>query len=122
MRIAALQILQLRLHHSRQRIAQPGDGQRQQHLVRVQPGIMVAQILDLGLADGRDDRRGDQLQLMVDARQILQRVQQQRRGSTDEVFPVTTVPSGSVRAPDTVPVSSAFFRLATTAGHCSGDT
>ena len=43
MRIAALQILQLRLHHSRQRIAQPGDGQRQQHLVRVQPGIMVPQ-------------------------------------------------------------------------------
>ena len=42
--------------------------------------------------------------------------------SRDDVLPVTTVPSGSVRAPDTVPVSSAFFRLATTAGHCSGDT
>ena len=41
----------------------------------------MAQILQLHLADGLDDRGGDQLQLVVDARQMLQRVQQKcRRG------------------------------------------
>ena len=53
--VAAPQVLQLCLHHGRQRVGQPGDSQRDEHLVGVQPGVAVAQTLGLESADRLND-------------------------------------------------------------------
>ena len=55
-----------------------------QQLVRVQARVVVAEVLDLQMLDGLDDARGDQRQLLVDARQRLEGVDQAGRGRAQQ--------------------------------------
>ena len=61
------------------------DGQRDQDLVGVQPGVAVAHVGDLEVLYRLDDGGGDQLDLVGDAGQLLQGVQQRGGGSPQQV-------------------------------------
>ena len=61
-------------------IGQGADGQRQKHLVRVEPGILMQQIPGLQIADRLEHFRRDQIEVVVDASHGLQRVEQQGGG------------------------------------------
>ena len=61
------------------------DRQSDQHLVDVQPRVAVAQVTGLEILNRLDDRGGDQVDLVRDARQLLQRVEDRRRGRPQQV-------------------------------------
>ena len=82
--IATPEIVQLLQHPLRQRIGDGGDGQGDEHLVRVQAGIVVAQVPELHIADGCDDGGRQQIQLLVDAGQELDGVEQRGGGGPQE--------------------------------------
>ena len=42
------------------------DGQGNQHLVGVKPGVRISQMLDLQMLNRREDHRGDQVDLVID--------------------------------------------------------
>ena len=69
-------------------VGQGADAQGDEHLVTVEPGILVAQTAGLQPADGLQDLGGDEVQLLVDAPQGLQRVQQQGRGGSQLIEPI----------------------------------
>ena len=52
-----------------------GNGQGNEHLIRMQTGVMVAQVLALQFLYGFNDFRGDQVGLFRDARKFFQCVQ-----------------------------------------------
>jgi len=52
------------------------DGQGDQHLVQVEPGVLVPQVIDLEPLHGLDHIGGDQHHIVIDPRQGLQRVEQ----------------------------------------------
>ena len=67
MDLAAPEFAQLLHGQFRRGIGCRADGQGDQHLVGVEPGIPVAQMLGLQVLDGVDDHRRDQMQLIPDA-------------------------------------------------------
>ena len=59
-------------------------GERHEHLVGVQAGIVSAQIVHLGLLNGLDEVLREQLLLVADAGQIFHRVEQQRSAGAQQ--------------------------------------
>ena len=75
MKLTAPQIAQLFHGLLSGRIAGGTDGQGDQDLVGVQTGIAVTQMVHLQVLDGVNDLRGDQVQLVIQTGQCLQRIQ-----------------------------------------------
>ena len=71
MHLRALELVQLLHGKLRRRIRHRAHGQGDEHFVRVQAGVAVAEVLDLEVLDGREDGRGDQVDLRSDAGQML---------------------------------------------------
>ena len=61
------------------------DGERQQHLVRVEARVVVAQIIALQRLNGLDDVRGNQVHALVNAAESLERIQQQCGGRAEQI-------------------------------------
>ena len=57
------------------------DGQRNEHLIRMQAGIAVAQMGHFEVLDGLDDHRRNQVDIVADTAELFQRVEQHRRRS-----------------------------------------
>ena len=53
-----------------------GGGQGDEHLVAVEPGVVGAQVLHLDSLDGLDGLPGDEVVLVINARQALEGVEQ----------------------------------------------
>ena len=77
--LAALQIAETLHGDLRRRVGGGADGEGQQRLVRVEPGIVVPQVVHLQMLDGLDDHGGDELHVVADAAQLLESVQQHSR-------------------------------------------
>ena len=74
-----------RLHGQlRRRIRDGADGQRDQHLVGVQAGVGVAEMLDLQMLDRCEDHGGDEIYAVVDPGGELDGVEQGGAGRTHE--------------------------------------
>ena len=85
MHLAALQLGQLGQGQLGGHASGGAHGQGDQHLVRVETGVVAAQILHLQLLDGLDGMGRDHMLLMVDAGQLLQGVQKQSGGGAQEI-------------------------------------
>ena len=88
-----------------------GDGQRNQHLVAVQTGVAAPQIPYLQPLNGLNGGAVNEMDLMADPRQRLQRV---------EVPPVITLPSGRRMAAAGSPAASSRPSAAAMTGRSSG--
>ena len=66
------------------RVRHRADRQRDQQLVGVQARVVVAEMLDLEVLDRLDDARRDQLELLVDARELFQGVEQAGGGGAEQ--------------------------------------
>ena len=84
MGLAAAQLFQLVDGVARHGIRHRADRQGDQQLVRVQAGIVVAQVLHLQMLDRLDDARGDEQQFFLIAGQVLERVHQAGRGRAQQ--------------------------------------
>ena len=82
---AAFQPGQLLLGQIGDGVGQGADAQGNKHLVAVKPGIFVAQAAGLQAADGLKDLGGNEVQLLIDASQSFQGVEQQGGGGSDLV-------------------------------------
>ena len=65
-------------------IRRGADGQRQQHFIGVQAGVEALHIAGFEGLNGPDDRRGDELDLVGNAREHLERIEQRSGGGTEE--------------------------------------
>ena len=81
-RIAAAKRAELLLHERGQRVRQAGDRERDEHLVGVQARVAVAEVLRLELADGLDRLIANDLELKVDALDMLEGVHNERTCGT----------------------------------------
>ncbi len=61
------------------------DGEREQELVGVHAGVVTAQMLHLEVLDGLNDRRGDEIDLVGDAREVFEGIEECRRGRAEEL-------------------------------------
>ena len=82
--VAAAQAAELLLRELGDGVRQRGDAQRDEHLVRVQARVVVAEALDLQLRDRLDDLCGDEVETVVHAALCLERVEQQRRARAEQ--------------------------------------
>ena len=98
--ITALELGELLQSDSSRLILGGRAGQRDQDLIGVQAGIPAAEVVGLEGLDGLDGAGGDQVDLMVDAGQLLEGVSRAEEAapSRGPFLPVTTVPSGSSMA------------------------
>ena len=80
--IATAQLLQARKDTSGRLARSRGDRQRHKRLVGVKARVFAAQEMRLELADGLDRLVADDLELKVDARDMLKRIHDQRTRST----------------------------------------
>ena len=65
-------------------VHQAEDGDRDQDFVGVQARVVAVQVVDFGLLDGGDHHLGDELDVVGDAREVLQGVEQQGRAGTEQ--------------------------------------
>ena len=82
-RIAAAQRAELLLREVGKRIRQRRDRQRKEHLVGVQARVVVPEIGGFEVADRLEHLLGDQLKLVADAAERLERIEQQRGGGAE---------------------------------------
>ena len=82
--VAALELGELLQSDSSRLILGGRAGQRDQDLIGVQAGIPAAEVVGLEGLDGLDGAGGDQVDLMVDAGQLLEGVEQGRRGCAQQ--------------------------------------
>ena len=59
-------------------------GQRNENLIGVQPGVLATQIVGFQGLDGLDGGGGDQIDFLINAGQLLQRVEQGRGRRTQQ--------------------------------------
>ena len=84
MHVAALELGELLQSDSSRLILGGRAGQRDQDLIGVQAGIPAAEVVGLEGLDGLDGAGGDQVDLMVDAGQLLEGVEQGRGGRAQQ--------------------------------------
>lgn len=83
-RLAALEAVDLVDRVARHRVHDRAYSQRDQHFIRVQARIVVAEVLDLEVLDRLDDARSDKLQRLVYPGELLESVQQAGRGRAEQ--------------------------------------
>ena len=82
--VAALELGELLQSDSSRLILGGRAGQRDQDLIGVQAGIPAAEVVGLEGLDGLDGAGGDQVDLMVDAGQLLESIEQSGRGCAQQ--------------------------------------
>ena len=82
--VAAPQIIQLLQHTLRQGIGDGGNGQGDEHLVGMEAGVVMPQVLDFHVADGSDDGGRQQVQILVNAPQKLDGIEQHGGGGPQQ--------------------------------------
>ena len=80
MNFAVLQLRQLAQCPGGVVVGGRGNGQGDQHLIRMQAGVVIAQILALQFLNGFDNLGRNQVRLLRNPRQLLQCVQEHRGG------------------------------------------
>ena len=66
------------------RVAHGADAQRHEHLVGVQARVVVAQMLDLQVLDRLDDLGRDERDVLRDAAEVFERVEQAGRARAEQ--------------------------------------
>ena len=66
-------------------VAGGADRQSDKRLIGVEAGVAAAEVVDLKILDGLDDLGGHKQHLVVDAAEMLQSIEQQRRYRAQQV-------------------------------------
>ena len=84
MELAALELVELVEGQFRVFVGLRADGEGDEDLIDMEPRVVVAEVVEFQLLDGLDDLGGDEVDLIRDAGEFLQRVQQHGGGGAEQ--------------------------------------